>query len=332
MGAGEARIGIFICHCGLNIAGVLDVGRLREEASKLPGVVFCTDYPYMCSEPGQELIRKSIAEHGLNRVVVAACSPAMHEETFRQVLRSAGLNPYLLEVANIREQCSWPHSREPERATEKALKLIEMAVAKASRLEPIEVRKMPVKKSVLVIGGGIAGITAALDLAEAGLTVYLVEKGPSIGGHMAQLDKTFPTLDCAACILTPRMVDVARHPNIRLITYAEVSDVSRTEEGFRVTVLKRARKVREEACTGCGACVEKCPVEIPSEFDEGLGPRKAIYIPFPQAVPKVAVIDEEHCIRCGLCELVCEAGAIDFGQEAREEALKVGAIVVATGL
>jgi len=331
MGTGEAKIGVFICHCGLNIAGVIDVKRLREMASKLPGVVVCVDYPYMCSEPGQELIRKSVAEHGLNRVVVAACSPSMHEETFRQVLRSAGLNPFLLEVANIREHCSWPHAHEPDKATEKALKLIEMAVAKARLLRPIELKEVPVARRALVIGGGIAGITAALDLAEAGVEVYLVEKEPSIGGHMAQLDKTFPTLDCSACILTPRMVQAARHPNIRLLTYSEVEEVARAGGGFEVVIRKKARHVCEDRCTGCGMCVEKCPVEVPSEFDQGLGPRKAIYIPFPQAVPKVAVIDDEHCIRCGLCERVCEAGAIDFGQEDEFLKVEVGAIIVATG-
>ncbi|RLI09390.1 disulfide reductase, partial [Candidatus Bathyarchaeota archaeon] len=185
MRTGGARIGVFICHCGFNIAGVVDVELLREKASKLPGVVVAEDYPYMCSEPGQKLIMEAIAEHGLNRVVVAACSPSMHEETFRGVLRASGLNPYLLEVANVREQCSWPHAHEPERATEKALKLVEMAVAKARLLEPVELRRVPIKRSALVVGGGIAGITAALDLAEAGLEVYLVERQPSIGGHMA---------------------------------------------------------------------------------------------------------------------------------------------------
>ena len=328
----EPRVGVFICHCGFNIAGVVDVARVAEEAARLPDVVVAEHYPYMCSEPGQALIEERIREHGLNRVVVAACSPAMHEPTFRSVLARAGLNPYLLEMANIREHCSWCHSHEPEKATEKAIKLVEIAVAKARLLEPLYPKELPIEKSALVIGGGIAGITAALDLADTGVHVYLVERSPSIGGHMAMLDKTFPTLDCSACILTPKMVSVARHPNITLLAYSEVVDVRRSEAGFEVRVLKKARYVDEGKCTGCGACMERCPIEVPSEFDLGLGARKAIYIPFPQAVPKVATIDVEHCIRCGLCERVCQAGAIDFDQTDQELTLSVGAIIVATGL
>ena len=326
------RVGVFICHCGFNIAGVVDVARVAEEAAKLPDVVVAEHYPYMCSEPGQALIEERIREYGLNRVVVAACSPAMHEPTFRSVLARAGLNPYLLEMANIREHCSWCHSHEPEKATEKAIRLVEIAVAKARLLEPLYPKEVPIEKSALVIGGGIAGITAALDLADTGVHVYLVERSPSIGGHMAMLDKTFPTLDCSACILTPKMVSVARHPDITLLAYSEVVDVRRSESGFEVRVLKKARYVDEDKCTGCGACMERCPIEVPSEFDLGLGVRKAIYIPFPQAVPKVATIDMEHCIRCGLCERVCQAGAIDFSQTDQELTLNVGAIIVATGL
>ncbi|HDJ26630.1 MAG TPA: CoB--CoM heterodisulfide reductase iron-sulfur subunit A family protein [Candidatus Bathyarchaeota archaeon] len=332
MGEEEPRIGVFICHCGLNIAGVIDVERVREAVSALPGVVVCEDYPYMCSEPGQELIIKRAKELSLDRLVVASCSPAMHEPTFRDVARRAGLNPYMLEMANIREHCSWCHSHEPEKATEKAIELVAMAVAKARLLEPLEARKAPVECSAVVIGGGIAGITAALDLADAGVHVYLVERSPSIGGHMAQLDKTFPTLDCSACILTPKMVSVARHPNVELLTYSEVIEARRVETGFNVKVLKKARYVDEARCTGCGACTEHCPIEVPSEFDACLGPRRAIYIPFPQAVPKVALIDRDHCIMCGLCRLVCEAGAIDFNQKDEELEIRAGAMVIATGM
>ncbi len=337
MGGEEPRVGVFVCHCGFNIAGVVDVARVAELAAELPSVVVAEHYPYMCSEPGQALIIERVREHKLNRVVVAACSPAMHEPTFRAVLQRAGLNPYLLEMANIREHCSWPHAHEPGKATEKAFKLVEMAVAKARLLEPLEPREVPIERAALVIGGGIAGITAALDLADAGVRTYLVERAPSIGGKMAMLDKTFPTLDCAACILTPKMVAVARHPNIELLAYSEVKEVRRTEGGFEVRVLKKARYVDEERCTGCGACMEKCPIKVPSEFDQGLGYRKAIYMPFPQAVPRVATIDPEHCLyltkgKCRVCERFCPAGAIDFSQQDRELLLKVGAIVVATGM
>jgi len=333
----EPRIGVFVCHCGLNIAGVIDVEALVEYAKTLPGVVYAVDYRYMCADPGQKLIKDAIKEHKLNRVIVAACSPRLHEPTFRRCVAEAGLNPYLFEMANIREHSSWCHPHEPEKATEKAKDLIRMAVARARLLEPLKTIKVPVTKRALVIGGGIAGINAALDLAELGFEVYLVEREPSIGGHMAQLDKTFPTLDCAACILTPKMVDVARHPNIKLLTYSEVEAVEGYIGNYRVKVLKKPRYVDETKCTGCGTCMEKCPMKkIPDEFNVGLSYRTAIYIPFPQAVPKVAVIDPEHCLyltrgRCRLCEKVCQAGAIDFSQKPELLELDVGVIIVATG-
>ncbi|RLG55748.1 MAG: disulfide reductase, partial [Thermoproteota archaeon] len=221
----EPRIGVYICHCGKNIAGVIDVSKLVEYASKLPGVVVAREYPYMCSSPGQELVAKDIRELGVNRVVIAACSPKMHEQTFQKVLEKAGVNPHLLEFANIREHVTWVHSSEPEKALEKAKALVAGAVAKAALLEPIEPERVSVKGAALVVGGGIAGIRAALDIANAGFKVYLVEKQPSIGGHMAKLDKTFPTLDCSQCILTPLMVEAASHPNIELMTYSEVESV-----------------------------------------------------------------------------------------------------------
>ena len=333
----EPRIGVFVCHCGLNIAGVIDVEALVEYAKTLPGVVYAVDYRYMCADPGQKLIKDAIKEHKLNRVIVAACSPRLHEPTFRRCVAEAGLNPYLFEMANIREHSSWCHPHEPEKATEKAKDIIRMAVARARLLEPLKTIKVPVTKRALVIGGGIAGINAALDLAELGFEVYLVEREPSIGGHMAQLDKTFPTLDCAACILTPKMVDVASHPNIKLLTYSEVETVEGYIGNYRVKVLKKPRYVDEAKCTGCGTCMEKCPMKkIPDEFNVGLSYRTAIYIPFPQAVPKVAVIDPEHCLyltrgRCRLCEKVCQAGAIDFSQKPELLELDVGVIIVATG-
>ncbi len=331
-GGEEPRIGVFVCHCGTNIAGVVDVKEVAEYAKTLPNVVYATDYVYMCSDPGQELIKQAIKEHNLNRIVVAACSPRLHELTFRRTVSEAGLNPFLFEQANIREQNSWVHMDNPEEATRKAKDLVRMAVAKARLLEPLEPKEVPVEPAVLVIGGGIAGIQASLDLANKGIRVYLVEKEPSIGGNMIRLDKTFPTLDCSACILTPKMVDVSRHPNITLYAYSEVVEVDGYIGNFDVKILKKPRYVREDRCTGCGKCAEVCPVTVPNEFDLGLGPRKAIYIPFPQAVPAVYTIDMDHCIKCGLCVKACgELEAIDFDQKPEEVNVKVGTIIVATG-
>ena len=330
-GREKPRIGVFVCHCGLNIAGVVNVEEVAEYAKTLPNVVYATHYRYMCADPGQKLIKDAIKEYKLNRVVVAACSPRLHEPTFRRCVAEAGLNPYLFEMANIREHCSWCHPHEPEKATEKAKDLVRMAVAKARHLEPLKTIRVPVTKRALVIGGGIAGINTALDLANLGFEVYLVEKEPSIGGHMAQLDKTFPTLDCAACILTPKMVDVARHPNIRLLTYSEVLGLEGYIGNYKVRILKKPRYVDESKCTGCGICAQYCPVEVPNEFDMGMTIRKAIYVPFPQAVPLKYTIDYDNCIRCELCVRVCQAGAIDFSQQPEEIELDVGIVAVATG-
>lgn len=331
----EPRIAVYVCHCGTNIAGVIDVERVTEYVSKIPGVVIARNYIYMCSDPGQELIEKDIKEYRINRVVVAACSPRMHEETFRRVLERSGLSPYLLEMVNIREHCSWVHS-DKDKATLKAIKLIEMGIERAKRLEPLTRRRVEVLPSVLVIGAGIAGITAALDIADAGYRVYLVEKEPSIGGKMAKFDKTFPTLDCSPCILTPLMVRVSQHPNITLLTYSEVIEVNGGVGKFHVKILKKPRYVDEEKCTGCGLCIEKCPGRAFSEFDEGLGKRKAIYIPFPQAVPKVPVIDPNHCLYfqkgiCKVCKRICPANAINYDQKEKIIEIDVGAIIIATG-
>jgi len=344
-----ARIGVFICHCGHNIAESVDIAKALEAARDLPGVVYAGDYQYYCSEPGQAAIRQAIRDHGLTRVVIGACSPRMHERTFQEVLSSAGLNPFLLEIANLREHCSWVHSEEKGEATEKAIDLIRMAVAKASRAEALFAKPIPVTKRALVVGGGIAGIQAALDIANAGFEVVLVEREPTIGGKMAKFDKTFPTLDCASCILTPRMVELAKHPNIRLLTYAEVEDVKGYSGNFEVRIRQKARKVDHEKCTGCGTCWQKCPTKVPSEFDLGLGKRTAIYIPFPQAVPPKPVIDTANCRymaylefissgregkpppQCRICERLCPTGAIDWDEEDEILSEKFGAIVVATG-
>lgn len=305
--------------------------RVVEDVKKSPGVVVAKDYVYTCSDHGQELIEEDIKKHKLDRIVVAACSPKMHEETFRKMVQRAGLNPYLLEMVNLREQCSWCHGEEREKATEKAKTLIRMGVAKATFLEPLKRGRIRANKSVLVIGGGIAGIQAALDLADADFKVYLVEKTASIGGRMAQLDKTFPTLDCSACILTPKMADVGRHPNIELITLAEVESVSGYVGNYEVAVLRQPRCVDESKCTGCGECEKVCPATAPNEFDMGLRTRKSIYKPFPQAIPNSYAIDRKICINCMACEGVCERGAIDHEQQEKRIELEVGGIILTVG-
>ncbi|MGA2158916.1 MAG: CoB--CoM heterodisulfide reductase iron-sulfur subunit A family protein [Dehalococcoidia bacterium] len=344
-----ARVGVFICHCGTNISGAVDVTRVVEATRKMPMVVVASDNKYTCSEPGQASVRQAIADNNLNRVVIAACSPRMHEPTFRKAVAAAGLNPYLLEIANIREQCSWVHGHDREKATDKAIELVKMAVAKVIRHEPLYPRGVPVTKRALVIGGGITGIQAALDIANAGHEVVLLEQEPSIGGRMAQLDKTFPTLDCSACILTPKMVDVANHPNIRLLTYAEIKEVRGFVGNFKVEITQKARKVDHSKCTGCGTCWQKCPEKSASEFDLGLGNRASIYIPFAQAVPTKPVIDITHCRytkylrwvaegeqgkkppECRICEKICPTGSIAWDQEPQTITEEFGAIVVATG-
>ena len=290
----DRRIGVYICHCGSNIAGTVDVQAVTEFAQGLPSVVIARDYMYMCSDPGQDLIREDIKNLGLNRVVVASCSPLMHERTFRRVCESAGLNKYLFEMANIREHCSWV-TEDREAATEKAKALVSAAIRRVYYQEPLLTKEVPVNPNTLVVGGGIAGIQAALEIAASGNKVYLVEREPSIGGHMAQLDKTFPTLDFSACILTPKMSDVGSHPNIELMTYSEVVDVSGYVGNFKVKIRKKARYVDEDKCIGCSTCQELCPVRVSNEFELGLSQRKAIYIPFAQAVPNKAVIDAQHC-------------------------------------
>ncbi len=330
------RVGVFVCWCGSNIAGTVDVQAVSDALKNEPGVVFSTNYQYMCSQAGQDMIKDAVKEHNLTGIVVCSCSPRMHEATFRKTAAAAGLNPYMVEIANIREQCSWVH-KDIQTGTEKAIILGKAAVAKVNLNTPLTPGESPVTKRALVIGGGIAGIQTALDIADAGFPVDIVEKKPTIGGKMAQLDKTFPTLDCAACILTPKMVDVAQNENIRIFSYSEVSEIKGFVGNFDVTIKKNARYVKEDICTGCGACVEKCPMKkVPNEFNLGMDNRSAIYIPFAQAVPKVATIDPNACNmlkngKCGLCSKVCAAGAIDYTQKDEYIQEKYGAIVVATG-
>jgi heterodisulfide reductase subunit A2 len=333
------KIGVYVCHCGTNIAGTVDVeGVAKWAAEKLQhrGVVVARDYKFMCSSLGQELIEKDIKELGLTRVVVAACSPHLHEKTFRNACKNAGLNPYLCELVSIREQVSWVHT-DKAAATEKAKAIISGGVERIIWHEPLEPLRVPINSSTLIVGGGIAGIQAALEIADAGYHVYMVEREPSIGGHMAQFDKTFPTLDCSACILTPKMVDVGNHPNITLLTWAEVTNVDGYIGNFQVTIRQKPRYVNTELCTGCGICQEKCPKKVIDDvFEAGLGKRKAIYTPFPQAVPKFPVLDRENCTyfikgTCKACEKFCPPGAIDFTQQEEFIKVDVGQIILATG-
>jgi len=337
----EERIGVYICHCGTNIAGTVDVEEVSKwigENLKDEGVVISRDYKFMCSSLGQELIQADIKEKGLNRVIVAACSPHLHEKTFRTACQQAGINPYLCELVSIREQVSWVH-QDKKIATQKAKALVSGGVRRVAKDEPLEDIRVPINPATLIVGAGIAGIQAALEIADSGFPVILVERDSSIGGHMAQFDKTFPTLDCAACILTPKMVDVGNHPNITLLTLSEVERVDGYVGNFLVTIRKRARYIREDICTGCGICIEKCPSKvIDTNFEAGLGYRKAIYRNFPQAIPKYPVIDTEHCTyflkgKCKACQIFCptQPNSIDFEQQDEIIQIDVGNIILATG-
>lgn len=330
--ANKERIGVYVCHCGLNIASVVDVKRVAEHAKSIPNVVLAKDYRYLCSTPGQDMIKEDIKENKLDRIVIAACSPNMHEKTFRKVLDDSGVNPYLVEMANIREHCSWVHMGEHEKATTKAIKLTELALARSKLLEPLEIKEVGVFKSVLVIGAGISGISASIDLAEMGFKTYLIERNESIGGHMSQLDKTFPTLDCSTCVLGPKMVEVSNNPNVEILSYAEVVEVKGYVGNFNVKVRKKPRYVIDENCTGCGECVDVCPIEMPNEWNMNMDTRKAISVPFDYAVPLTHTIDRDHCIECFKCVEACGPRyAIDFEQEPEEIELDVGAIILATG-
>jgi heterodisulfide reductase subunit A len=339
----EARVGVFICHCGTNIAGSMSIEEVQKYAGELPDVAYVDNYQYMCSTPGQKKIEDAIAEHKLTGIVVAACSPRLHEPTFRTATKEGGLNPFRFEMANIREQNSWVHMHDREGATEKAKDAVRIAVAKAALLEDLFPKKVPVEKAAMVVGAGVAGMQAALDLASAGIKTYLIEKAPTIGGRMSQLDKTFPTLDCSQCILTPKMVDVGRSENIELMTYSEVEAVEGYIGNFDVTIRKKARGVltpsEAEArgivgggCNGCGDCDQVCPVIKPNQFEFGMKPRKAIYIYHPQVVPLIYTVDFDSCVKCGLCVTSCgEKKAIDL--EAKDELIKVkvGTAILAVG-
>ena len=329
------RIGVYICHCGGNISDTVDVERVKEEISKLKDVKVVETVEYLCSTQGQNLIKNGVKDYGINRVVVASCSIYLHLETFRRAVSEAGLNPYLLEMVNIREHCSWVHNN-IEEATRKAIDLIKGAVNRVRRLEALHPIKTKVKKEVLVIGGGISGIQAALEMADKGFQVYLVEREPCIGGHMAQLSETFPTLDCSYCILAPRMVSVAQHPRIKILTMAEPISLEGAPGDYTVTIRVKPRYVDVEKCTGCDECAKVCPVEVPDEFNLGLTWRKAIYIPYPQGTPRAYVIDTDNClglapIACGKCIEACDPQAINYDMQPEDVKLNVGAIIIATG-
>ena len=337
---GEIRIGFYICHCGVNISSLVDVKSVAEYASTLPGVVLARDYKYMCSEPGQALIEDDIREQHLNRIVVASCSPLLHEQTFRKAAERGGLNPFFCHIVNIREHNAWVHE-ERSAATRKAKDMIRAAMYRVVFHKALEKKRVPINSDVLVLGGGIAGIQAALSLANAGKHVYLVEREPTIGGYMAKFDKTFPTLDCAACILTPKMSAVREHPNIMLWTYSEVVKVDGFVVNYTVSVKRKPRYVIEDLCVGCMQCIDSCVYKegkVPDEFNLSLSTRKPVYIPFPQSVPQVVMIDPDSCIefKSGKCKKTCveacaERNAIDFHQQEEMKEINVGTIILATG-
>jgi heterodisulfide reductase subunit A len=331
----KKKTGVFICHCGINIAGTVDVKKVAKELAKYPGVEHAEDYVYMCSDPGQNLIIQAIKDKKLDNVVVACCSPNLHETTFRNAAKRAGINSFRCEIANIREQCSWVH-KDMSKATQKATKIIRSTVERVKKNEALDAISVPVTRRALVVGGGIAGIQASLDLANSGYEVILVERSPSIGGHMIQLSETFPTLDCSQCILTPKMVEVSKHPKIKLMTYSEVQEVTGYVGNFKIKILKKPTYVDPVKCNLCDECTKVCPIVVPNEFDMGLTGRRAIYIPFPQAIPASYTLDDKNCpdlvpIACGKCYDVCKVKAIDYDVKPQIIEEEVGVIILATG-
>ncbi|MFX1600318.1 MAG: 4Fe-4S binding protein [Promethearchaeota archaeon] len=326
----EPQIGVFVCHCGHNIAGTVDVAKVAEYASTLPNVVKAEHYMFMCSKPGVQMVKDSIKELGVNRTVVASCSKNQHGRTFANAIEESGLNKHKHQQVNIREYCSWVHQKEKDKATDKAMKLVEAGVNRARKLEDVETRKIPTTKAALVIGAGIAGLRSAHDMAELGIPVYLVERNSTIGGHMTQLNKTFPTLECPQCSISPLTNGVANHPLIELYTNAQIKNVEGSMGNFEVEIEIKPRYVKDN-CTSCGECAANCPVEVPSEWDSGMSMRNAIYKAYPQAIPATYVRDKKACIECNTCINICPVQAIDFSMQAETKTIKVGSIIVAAG-
>ena len=326
----DPRIGVFICHCGHNIAGTVDVAKVADYAKDLPNVVKAEHYMFMCSKPGVQMLKDSIEELDVNRTVVASCSKNQHGRTFAKAIEEMGINRHKHQQVNIREYNSWVHQKEKDKATEKAKKLVEAGVNRARKLEDVETRRVPTTKAALVIGAGIAGLRASYDLAELGIPVYLVEKLSTIGGHMTQLNKTFPTLECPQCSISPLTNGVANHPLIELYTNAQIKSVEGSMGNFEVEVEIKPRYVKDN-CTSCGECSLHCPVEVPSEWDSGMSVRNAIYKAYPQAIPATYVRDKKNCIECNTCINVCPVQAVDFSMQTETKTFKVGSIVVAAG-
>jgi heterodisulfide reductase subunit A len=335
----EKRIGVFICHCGKNIAGGLNIEALLESSKHIQGVAYVVDNKFSCSEDGQVDIQKAIQDQKLDRVVVAACAPSLHLLTFQRCGEKAGIEPQFVDLIDIRKWTMHgsPQKVDSQQALEKSKKLIELAVKRMRLKRLIPMVEVKTEQSVLVIGGGVAGLEAGLDLADKGYKVFIVERLPTVGGKMALLYKVFPTNDCAPCILAPKTAYANIHPNITLLTNSELKSMKGYIGNFNVEVIQRPRYIDTEKCTGCGECVEKCPVKVvDSEYSAGMGKRKAIYIPYDQAIPKKALIDAQNCLYfrkgvCRLCEKVCPTQAIDFEQENQTIDIKAGAIIVATG-
>jgi heterodisulfide reductase subunit A len=326
----EPKIALFLCHCGSNIKSIIDIDVLSRHYKKQPNLVVVDD-AHLCVEQGLNLIRDTIRKEKVDHVVVAACSPRLHGELMSQTVEEAGLNRGHLAIANIREQCSWVHWDDPESATAKARLMIDAALKMSQYALPISTMSVPITKRVLVVGGGPAGITSALQLANAGIEVILVEKSGFLGGHMAKWDKLFPSLDCSLCILGPLMTQVNTHPKIKVLTLSELTDVQGTPGAYQVTIHQEPRYVDLETCNGCNKCLEICPIEEPNEYNYGLGTRRAIIRPFPSSVPLAPYIDMNACVGCQSCVGVCEKESIRFEDTERDHTFKVGAIIVATG-